>query len=556
MSMFSREKLARWRLSKLFFYIFLIALPFQTRKIFFTDNSFYFDYFSFYNAWYLYLTDLLFLCIIVGWIVENVWFSRLPTGQAVEKSKGSPSTLLGASKKRLLEKVSNDPTYLFLLAFWLILATSLLFSRENSLGLYGLVKITEFMLLFVYVREEVNFLPPHRKPAGKSGGETAQVWLGGEREKVVVFWLILVASSFQAGLAIWQYLNQYSAGLRYLGEEFLRPGLSGLAEFPSNGVVNPAVAQFLPNLSTIPDGFSFFMRAYGTFPHPNVLAGFLFFGILASLYLLYFSPPHSIPPHSWGRKGGGVHVKTLVLSLSLILLTTGQVVTFSRLAWVVTGLATLALAVLVVWRVRNRDFLDMKTGRLAQAGSYRPVALGVILLSLLLSLALNWFLFGQQIQDRLGLGEQFAEYTSDESFVDRAKFNNVAVEMIKNKPLFGVGLRNFVVTMDDYAEERLLPYLHQPVHNIYLLIAAESGILALIVFVIFLLNIVRPAFSASWRIRAGKHAIRDDSIQRYALVLTFLGFLVIGFFDHYLWTIQQGMLMFWVALGLLANKNA
>src|SRR3989338_4321320 len=417
MSMFSREKLARWRLSKLFFYIFLIALPFQTRKIFFTDNSFYFDYFSFYNAWYLYLTDLLFLCIIVGWIVENVWFSRLPTGQAGEKSKGSPSTALGAA----IKGISNDSLYLFMAAFWLILATSLLFSRENSIGLYGLAKVTEFMLLFAYVREEVDFLPPHQKPSNKSEGETVQVWLGGEREKQVVFWLILVSSSFQAGLAIWQYLNQYSAGHRYLGEEFLRPGLSGLAEFPSNGVVNPAIAQFLPNLSTISDGFSLNMRAYGTFPHPNVLAGFLFFGILASLYLLYFSPPHSTPPHSWGRKGGGVHVKTLVLSLSLILLTTGQVVTFSRLAWVVTGLATLALAVLVVWRVRNRDFLDMKTGRLAQAGSYRPVALGVILLSLLLSLALNWFLF----------------------------------------------------------------------------------------------NIVRPAFSASWRIRTGRHEVGDDSILRY-----------------------------------------
>ena len=138
MSIFSREKLSRWRLSKLFFYIFLFALPFQTGKGLFTDKSFYLDYLSFYNTWHLYLTDLLFLCVIVGWVVETVWFSRLPTGQAGEKVlNGGPSTLLGASKKRLLEKVSNDPTYLFLLAFWLILATSLLFSRENSIGLYG-----------------------------------------------------------------------------------------------------------------------------------------------------------------------------------------------------------------------------------------------------------------------------------------------------------------------------------------------------------------------------------------------------------------------------------
>jgi len=540
MSIFSREKLSRWRLSKLFFYIFLFALPFQTGKGLFTDKSFYFDYFSFYNAWYLYLTDLLFLCVIIDWVVETVWFSR-------EKSLITAGSQK-APMRRIIDRISRDPIYLFLAAFWLILATSLLFSRETLLGLVGLVKVTEFIFVFAYVRETVDFLPPHQKPSSKSEGETVQVWLGGEREKLVVFWLILASSCFQAGLAIWQYLNQYSAGLRFLGEEFLRPGLSGLAEFPSHGVITPAVAQFLPYLSTISDTFSLNMRAYGTFPHPNVLAGFLLFGILANLYLLYFS---RLPTGQAGEKW-----KMAILAGSLVLLTTGQVVTFSRLAWFVTGFAILVFAVLVIWRVRNRDFFNLKTGRLAGAGSYRLAALGVILLSLLLSLALNWFLFGQQIQDRLGLGPRFAEYTSDESFVDRAKFNNVAVEMIKNKPLFGVGLRNFVVAMDDYAEERLLPYLHQPVHNIYLLIAAESGILALIVFVIFLLNIVRPAFSASWRIRAGKHAIRDDSIQRYALVLTFLGFLVIGFFDHYLWTIQQGSLMFWVVLGLMNARKA
>ena len=133
--------------------------------------------------------------------------------------------------------------------------------------------------------------------------------------------------------------------------------------------------------------------------------------------------------------------------------------------------------------------------------------------------------------------------------------------MIKDNPLFGVGLKNFVVAMDDYADERLLPYLHQPVHNIYLLIAAESGVLALVVFLIFLLNIVRPAFAMTApgppAERAGRQAIGDDSILRYVLVLTFLGFLAIGFFDHYLWTIQQGELMFWVVLGLMnARKEA
>ena len=518
--MFSREMMPRWRLSKPFFYLLLFLIPFQTRKIFFTGKSFYFDYHAFYNTWYLYLTDLIVLGVITAWVLENAFFSR-------ENSQADQTFLRG-----VIEKVSKDHIYLFMLAFWLTLATSLMFSRENGLGLYGLIKVTEFMLVFSYIREKIDF----------------------SREKFVIFLLILGSSCFQAGLGIWQYLNQYSAGFSLIGEEFLRPGLPGIAEFSSHGIVRSSIAQILPYLSTISADFSLNMRAYGTFPHPNVLAGFLFLGILANLYLLYFTPRPSILPHWWGRKGGGAHVKTLVLSLSLILLTTGQVVTFSRLAWAVTGLAIFVFFVLVLWRVRSRNFFHLKTGRQFLAGTYRPIALGLTAATLLLSLGMNWYLFGQQIKDRLGYSEDFVKYSSDESFVDRAKFNNVAVAMVKDKPLFGVGLRNFVVAMDDYAGERLLPYLHQPVHDIYLLIAAEAGVLALLTFVVFLLNIVRPAFAKA---SAGRHAIGEDLILRYVLVLTFLGFLAIGFFDHYLWTIQQGELMFWVVLGLMnARKEA
>ena len=118
------------------------------------------------------------------------------------------------------------------------------------------------------------------------------------------------------------------------------------------------------------------------------------------------------------------------------------------------------------------------------------------------------------------------------------------MEIIKENRFRGVGWGGFVTAMDDYTGEGLLPYLHQPVHNIYLLIAAESGVLALVVFLFFLFGIVRHAWVS-----------RGEPILRYVLVLTFFGFLAISFFDHYLWTIQQGSLMFWVVLGLLAGNK-
>jgi len=58
-------------------------------------------------------------------------------------------------------------------------------------------------------------------------------------------------------------------GLQLLGESFLAPHLSGVAKISTEqGLV---------------------MRAYGTFPHPNILATFLIISIFAGITLLLLS---------------------------------------------------------------------------------------------------------------------------------------------------------------------------------------------------------------------------------------------------------------------------
>ena len=85
----------------------------------------------------------------------------------------------------------------------------------------------------------------------------------------------------------------------------------------------------------------------------------------------------------------------------------------------------------------------------------------------------------------------------------------------------------------------LKPGEHQPVHNIYLLVAAETGILGFAVFILFL------GFIANTVWRKGLNKIS-------ATLFTILSaFLFIGFFDHYLLTIQQGRLLFFLVAGLL-----
>lgn len=512
--------MTRLRLSKLFFYILLILMPFQINKVFFTDNSFYFGFYAFYNTIFIYLTDLLIFSLILAWIWEKVWeFSR------ENIYSGGPWASLGTFVKRVINRISSDALYLFTSAFWLILATSLIFSRENTLGLYGLAKITEFLLLFAYVRENIDVSPrptfdqPNFSRENKSLAKVKR----GERENMIIFWLILATACIQSLLAIYQYLSQASVGFTILGEEFLRPGIKGVAKFATHGIANPLLYEFFPNLSAISDT-SVVIRGYGTFPHPNVLAGFLFMGILASLYLLYFSR------------------EKLFSALALIIVSTGLVVTFSRLAWGVTFLAVVGFFGIVFFKYRRRQTQDIRSLQLERASKnlYFPGRASLILVIFLIAFGLNLFLFSTQIKDRL-TGQDIKNVENSENYVDRKTYGKVAWNMFKANPIFGTGLRNFVAEMDDYSEERLLPYQHQPVHNIYLLTLAEAGILALLTLILLLLNIVRRAL------------INKKSPAGEMLLIVFFGFLILGLFDHYFISIHQGGLMFWLVAGLLVK---
>ena len=193
--------------SKLCFYALVFLLPFGTRKVFFTHLSFFYGYHILYHTAYVYLTDIFFCCLIIAWIHE-------------------------ISKKlvlhRLSTEIANSLTFKLLGVFWLISALSVMVSREIFLSGYGLLKISEYLLVFAYIVINIDI----------------------SREIKRVFWLILASSWVQTAIAILQYFKQRSFGLKLLGEEFLRPGLKGLAEFVSHGISS------LDHVSDIPAGLN------------------------------------------------------------------------------------------------------------------------------------------------------------------------------------------------------------------------------------------------------------------------------------------------------------
>ena len=79
---------------------------------------------------------------------------------------------------------------------------------------------------------------------------------------------------------------------------------------------------------------------------------------------------------------------------------------------------------------------------------------------------------------------------------------SLAVNIIKHKPFFGVGLNNYTLISPKYDNTGITEVFNHPVHNIYLLYAAEVGIPGAVCFVWFLIGTIGLAFKISTQVRA------------------------------------------------------
>jgi putative inorganic carbon (HCO3(-)) transporter len=80
-----------------------------------------------------------------------------------------------------------------------------------------------------------------------------------------------------------------------------------------------------------------------------------------------------------------------------------------------------------------------------------------------------------------------------EAAVSRIPLARLGVKMIEDRPLLGVGLNNVGVSIEEYAGPEFSREWLYTIHNKYLVVAAESGVLALAALVWFLLAVIRRA---------------------------------------------------------------
>lgn len=218
--------------------------------------------------------------------------------------------------------------------------------------------------------------------------------------KSVIFWGLALSITLESILAIAQFLKKETVGFWILGERTFSISTPGISKFDYYGRE--------------------FLRPYATFPHPNVLAGFL---VIVILLLLV----------------GGTFRKLSYLAIFL-----------GGVAVLLTVSRTAIIAGFISYMV-----LFKKKGRV------------LLLLAAIVLLPILFTRFSSLISyDNL-------------TFLRREQLSKIALTLWSTSPIVGVGLNNFIPKAADLLLSGPSRFL-QPVHNIFLLSLSETGLFGLI----------------------------------------------------------------------------
>jgi len=222
-------------------------------------------------------------------------------------------------------------------------------------------------------------------------------------KQIFVYWGILVSCFIELITVLLQFIYQHSVQgfFYYLGERYFNTSMSGIAKITIDQ------AEYI--------------RPYGTFSHPNSMAGF--FLLIYAFILGSNTDKNPI-------------IKTLIIFISSILI----FVSFSKTA--IFGYIFI-----------NIIFLFKK---------FKKTECKICILSrtVIFSLASLFFIFVQT--DPLSLFKRIVLFEN-------------ALKIISKYPITGVGLGNYLVAQD-LLKNKVFSFPPQPVHNIFMLFLCEVGI--------------------------------------------------------------------------------
>lgn len=311
-------------------------------------------------------------------------------------------------------------------------------------------------------------------------------------------WPLAAVVAIQSLVGIAQFVHQSDLGLTMLGELDLDPAVSGVSVLMTNG--------------------QRWLRAYGLTGHPNLLAA-----LLAPLMLFLLSQTRRLA--GWRR-----WTLLAVIGLGAVAL----VATASRAAWLAFGLG-LAVWLAAWWTERRQTRRSAPAGEATPRRSRRAaVAASAVVGGLaLLFLAV----YGPLLLTRF-----FNLDTSIEarSIFERERDWGIAVQLIRQHPLTGVGMGSYLLTA------RAIDQTARLVHNVPLLVTAELGVVA----ALLLLWLMAAPIAAA--IKLGKRGWYrlTPGLAPWVAVMT------MGLFHGLPWinTGWRAAILMALILGILANE--
>jgi putative inorganic carbon (HCO3(-)) transporter len=144
----------------------------------------------------------------------------------------------------------------------------------------------------------------------------------------------------------------------------------------------------------------------------------------------------------------------------------------------------------------------------------------------------------------INLGTLKSRFTSDDkgSLDTRLPMARVALKMIAANPWLGVGIGNYREWLPSYGDPDNPFTLKQKVHNLYLLLAAEMGISALLIF----LGILVVALGTCWKL--AREAPLQSALAVIGIAGGLLAFAIHSMVDY----VELGRLpILWCCLGML-----
>ncbi|MEA1909848.1 MAG: O-antigen ligase family protein [Patescibacteria group bacterium] len=307
-----------------------------------------------------------------------------------------------------------------------------------------------------------------------------------------------IGVGLQVILGVLQYFNNHSMGWAFMGEQILDPIKIGIPV-----VIVDSIRQ---------------LRSHGAMSHANVFGGL----VAVSLPILLAGV--------WGIKD---KIVSWLGTFGVALVALALLFSFSRGAWLVAGFSLLILTILSIWKLGLRNLVQL---------------IALVLFGIIISST-----FWPAITSRFNTAEGIERNSVVERFNQFEEWEKVSREY----PLTGAGIGQYTIYLVQQGETEIgwrydsnLPgwvynfgsqvWDYQPVHNIWLLILAELGWIGVGLFILLWLGVIAMVI---------RGMIKNPTFLSFGVGLSVLSLIVIGMFDHYLWTLQQGKLVLFLSLG-------